>query len=98
MRLAEIREAMCVYSSGFDAGALTGTEALLRLREVTAIENTAATIKALLAARLAETEIHRGSGDRSAADLLARETGTTLGAARDAIATGRQLEDQPLLN
>ncbi len=98
MRLAEIQEAFCGYVKSLDTAALTGTEALLRLRGITAIKNAASAAEALLAARLAETDVHRGAGDRSAADLLAREVGTTLGAARDAIETGQRLDHQPLLN
>ena len=78
--LAELRESICRYVKDLDASALTGTEALLGLRHMAAIENAAATAKALFAARLADTEIHRGRGHKSAADLIAGETGTTIGA------------------
>ena len=96
--LAELREAICGYVRNLDASALTGTEALRGLREISQIENAAATAKALFAARLAETQVHRGAGAKSAADLIAGETGTTVGAARDQIETGKRLEDQPALN
>lgn len=47
---------------------------------------------------MAETQIHRGSGARSAAELLAKETGTTAGQAKDAVATAQRLTDQPDLD
>jgi hypothetical protein len=74
------------------------TEALLGLRAAATIESIAATIKALCSARVAETQLHRGSGARSAAELVAKETGTTVGGARDAIDTANRLRDQPALD
>jgi hypothetical protein len=97
VRLREISEAISDYAESFDASALTGTEALLGMREATRIENIAASLKAACSARMAETEVHRGTGARSAAELLARESGTTIGAAKDAIESARRLADQPAL-
>ncbi|HZN15314.1 MAG TPA: DUF222 domain-containing protein [Acidimicrobiales bacterium] len=98
MRLAEIRDAISEYAEGFDASALTGTEALLGIRAAARIENIAAALKAQCSARVAETELHRGLGARSAAELLAKESGTTIGAAKDAIESAQRLADQPALN
>lgn len=89
---------MCGYVRQIDLSALTGNEALRGLREMAAIKNAAAAGEALFAARLAETQIHRGTGAKSAADFIAGETGTTAGRARDTIETGKRLEDQPDLN
>ncbi len=57
-----------------------------------AIEKTAATVKALGAARVADTEVWRGGGDRSAAHHLARTTGTTVAGAAEAIEAARRLD------
>jgi hypothetical protein len=56
-----------------------------------AIENMAAAVKAHLAARVAETDVWRRSGDRSPAEALARKSGTTVKNAKKTIATGRKL-------
>jgi len=98
MRLAEIREAIQSYASGFDASALSPSEALRGLRETIAIKNIVATVEGQLAARVADTELHRTTGDRSAAHLLAKTAGTTVGQAKDAIDTARRLADQPALD
>jgi hypothetical protein len=97
-RLAEIREAITEYASGFDASALTGSEALWRMREAARVENIAAALKAQCAARVAETEVHRTTGSRSAAEQLAKDSGSTIGAAKEAIAAAQRLADQPALD
>jgi hypothetical protein len=55
----------------------------------------AATLKALAAARVAEGARWRQDGQRSAAHELARATGTSVRDARDTLALGRRLADQP---
>jgi len=79
----------------FDAALVSASDASLVVDHAAAIEKTAATIKALAAARLAETDVWRRAGDRTAAHHLARTTGTTVGAAADAINTARRLEQLP---
>ena len=96
--LTELRSAICGYVSKLDTSALSGQDALRGLREMSAIENAAATAKALFAARVAETQLHRSKGDRTAADLVARETGTTASQAREQIETAQRLDQQPTLN
>nr|MBA3655379.1 DUF222 domain-containing protein [Actinomycetota bacterium] len=98
MRFAEIEEAIAAYAEHFDASSLCGVEALDGMRRAARVEHIAAALKSLCAARVSETQIHRGTGAKSAADLVARETGTTIGDARDAIDTAKRLEDQPSLN
>ncbi len=44
---------------------------------------------------MADTDLWRRDGDRSAAHHLARTTGTTVGAAADALAVGRRLDQLP---
>ncbi len=91
MRFAEIEEAITAYVEHFDPSALCGTDALDGMRRAARVEHIAAALTSLCAARVAETQIHRGTGATSAADLVARETGTTIGDARDAIDTGKRL-------
>ncbi len=94
-RLAEIREIVQHYAEAFDASAVSAADALAGMRDAAAIENMASALKAKLAARVSETELWRRKGDRSPAHLLARETGTTVGAAKDALETAARLDDQP---
>jgi hypothetical protein len=98
LRLPDIREAIQSYARSFDASALSGTEALRGMETAAAIKNIAATLEALCSARADETEAHRRTGDRSAAHLLARKTGTTVGQAKDALDTAKRLTHQPKLD
>ena len=60
-----------------------------------AIENMAATVKALAASWVADTGGWRKQGDRSPAHHLARTTGTSVGQAVEVIETARRLETLP---
>jgi len=93
--IAELRESYSRYAAEFDAALVTATDAATVLDHASAIEKTAATIKALAAARMAETDVWRRAGDRTAAHHLARTTGTTVGAAAEAINTARRLDRLP---
>jgi hypothetical protein len=94
-RLADIRKLMQSYTECFDASAVSANDALLGVRDAAAIENMAAALKANLAARVSDTELWRTKGDRSAAHLLAREAGTTVGQAKDALDTAARLRALP---
>src|SRR5438067_715016 len=91
-RLVGLREAMGSYAAGFDAALISATDAAGVVADAAAIEKMAATIKALAAARVAETELWRSDGDRSPAHQLARKTGTSVGQAGEAIETAKRLQ------
>ncbi len=93
--IAELRESMCRYAGGFDPALVSAGDAATVVDHAAAIEKAAATIKALAAARVADSDLWRRSGDRSAAHHLARTTGTTVGAAADALAVARRLDQLP---
>ena len=86
-----IREAVRAFACGFDASVLDVDTAKRMVLEWGAIENTAAAMKALAAARIAETERWDRTDGKSAADWLASTTGTTAPKAREQIETGRRL-------
>lgn len=65
-----VRQAMGTYAAGFDAALLSAEQATLAVREAAAIENMAATVKALAAARSTTTAAWKGAGERSAAHHL----------------------------
>ncbi len=88
-------QSITAYAGGFDARALTPAQAGEVVRLCARIEASAASIKALAAARSAEGHGWKHDGYRSAADHLAHETGMSPGAARRALEAGRRLADQP---
>ena len=83
------------FASRFDPVLVSARDAARVLDDAAAIEKMAATVKSLAAARVAETEVWRERGDRSAAHDVARRTGTTVGQAKEALETGRKLQDLP---
>jgi hypothetical protein len=95
MRLSELRSAMNKYATHFDPACVSAADAAGVVDDAAAIKNMAAAVEALAAARVAETEIWKQGGDRSAAHDLARRTGTTVGQAKAALETGRKLRDLP---
>jgi hypothetical protein len=95
MRLSELRGAMCEYATRFDAARVSASDAARVVEDAAAIKNMAATVEALAAARVAETELWRRDGDRSAAHQLARTTGTSVNQARDALEAARRLQGLP---
>jgi hypothetical protein len=84
-----------MYAGGFDARLLTPGEAGEVVRVCAQIEASAASIKALAAARAAEGKDWQQQGYRSAADQMAHETGMSPSAARRTLDTGRRLSEQP---
>ncbi len=93
--IAELRETLSGYAARFDAAVLSAAQAEEVVDQASRIEKIAATIKALAAARLADTGSWRAEGERSAAHLLARRTGTTVVQAAAAIETARRLDALP---
>jgi hypothetical protein len=59
------------------------------------VERAAHALKAAAAARVAQSGAWSGGGDRTAAEWLARTTGTTASDASATIATGQRMEDLP---
>lgn len=84
------------FTTGFDAALMTPRDAEEMLDDAAAVEKMAATVKSLLAARIAGTEVWKLRGERSAARDLARRTGSSVGRAQAAIMTGRLLCDLPV--
>jgi len=79
-RLSELRGALCRYASRFDPAVVTGAQARAVMLEASALERAAGALKALAATRVAETSSWRGGGARSAAEFLARESGSSMAA------------------
>jgi hypothetical protein len=80
---------------GLDPASLTGDQVRDALTEFAELERLAAAGRALLAGRAAETNLWRSGGDRSPEHWLARQAGTTVGAAKDTLDTVAKLRELP---
>ncbi len=96
--LRDFREALAGYARRFDAALLSSGDASAVAAEAASIEHIAATLKSLAAARAAQGPEWRRAGYRSPTEALARQAGMSMGAARDALETGRRLEAHPVLD
>ena len=93
--LRSFRQSIASFAGRFDARALTPGQAGEVVRLCAQIEATAASIKALAAARSAEGNGWERYGYRSPAEQLADQAGMSPGAAKRALETGRRMADQP---
>ncbi|MDP9389395.1 MAG: hypothetical protein M3Q48_16140, partial [Actinomycetota bacterium] len=97
-KMREIREGVAAYAAGFDPGLVSAADAQRIVEDAAAAENMLDTVKAMAARRVAETELWRCQGDRSAAHHLARTSGTSVGRAREALETAARLADLPAVD
>ncbi|MGI8686928.1 MAG: DUF222 domain-containing protein, partial [Acidimicrobiales bacterium] len=95
--MREIREAVGAYAAGFDPALVTAADAQRIVEDAVAAENMLATLKAMAARRVSETDQWRKEGDASAAHQLARKSGTSLGTARAALEMAGRLGGLPAL-
>jgi hypothetical protein len=95
--LAEIRVEVSQLAAAFDAGGLIPADAAVVVRDATITINMLEAIRAAAAARAAAGGSWRQEGARSPAHQLARQTGTSVGAAKDALAAGEKLPGLPAL-
>ena len=93
--LRSLRQSIARYAGQFDARSLTPGQAGAAVALCAQIEASAASIKALAAARSAEGTDWQRCGYRSPAEQLADQAGMSPGAAKRALETGRRMADQP---
>ncbi|MDE3204466.1 MAG: DUF222 domain-containing protein [Acidobacteriota bacterium] len=93
--LEALRQSMCQYGESFDAASLSPAEAGHVVKLCAAIEASAAALKSLAAARLAEGGSWRHEGYQSPEEQLADRTGVGTGQARRALQTAKRLSDHP---
>ncbi|MGH7129590.1 MAG: DUF222 domain-containing protein, partial [Planctomycetaceae bacterium] len=86
---------MADYAAAFDPALLSGTAAEAIASDATAIINAVVTVRSLAMARATECSTWKRDGSKSPAHHLAKQTGTTVGEAQQALATAKKLEDQP---
>src|SRR5438270_12962605 len=97
-KLAELDKAMGAFASSFDAALVSGAQAEGVLERAARIEHMAATLKALAAGRLAETELWRMGGDRSPAHMLRRKSGEAVSEAQRQLDNAKRLQKHPKAN
>src|SRR5215207_7615230 len=93
--LAGLRSGAEAFASTFDAHTLSAAAAARVRADATALKNIAATIESLAARREADCGDWRRAGHRSPAEHLAQESGTSVGAAAEALTTAEQLDQLP---
>lgn len=93
--LRSFRQSIAAYAGKFDARSLTPAQASDLVRICARIEASAASIKALAAARSAEGNGWERNGYRSPSEQLADQAGMSPAAAKRALETGRRMADQP---
>lgn len=96
--LLRAREAMATAATAFDPALLTTAECQQAMEHAAAIERMGAHLKALAAARVAESELWRQRGARSPEEDLAQRTGTSVTRAKEILDTGRRARSQPALD
>src|SRR5437588_2287732 len=94
-RLAELEKALGAFASGFDPALLSAAQSEGVMERAARIEHMAATVKALAAARMAETELWSLGGDKTPAHMLARRTGQTVSGAAQQLEAAKRLKDHP---
>jgi hypothetical protein len=94
-KLRELEEALARVAGDFDPTLVSAAEAEGVMERAARIEHMAATVKALAAARMAETELWSLGGDRSPAHMLARRTGQTVSGAAQQLENAKRLADHP---
>lgn len=93
--LDAIATSLTRYAGTFEPAALDAAQAARAVALCAKIEASAAAIKALAATRHAQSGTWRQEGFRSAAEQLARRTGTSCATAQRTIDTGRRMTAQP---
>lgn len=83
------------FVGSFEPSRYSGDDAALLVTTFTRAERLCGAAKTLAATRVAESNRHVLSGDRSAAEWLAKETGGSVGEAVDLLQLGQTLESQP---
>ena len=94
-KLVELEAAMATFACAFDPALVSAAVAEGVMERAARIEHAAATVKALAAARMAETELWEVGGDRSPAHMLAKRTGQTVAEAARALEGARRLAEHP---
>src|SRR2546421_7208811 len=95
MRLCEVEAALREIVAGLEPEALAADAAAGLVDTFVTLEKLVAAGKALAARRVADSNLWRGAGERSAAHWLARRSGTSVGSAMATLETASRLKELP---
>jgi hypothetical protein len=95
VKLSELEKAMGAFAAAFEPGLLSGSQAEGAMERAARIEHMAATVKALAGARMAESELWKLGGDKTAAHMLGRRTGTPVSQAAQELENAKRLASHP---
>ncbi|HET6729590.1 MAG TPA: DUF222 domain-containing protein, partial [Jiangellaceae bacterium] len=93
--VVRLGDRLAMLVDGLDADAVSGPAAGELWAALDRVERLAAAGKMLLARRLGETHVPHQAGVKTAAEALARRSGTTVGSARNALDTSARLPQLP---
>jgi hypothetical protein len=94
-KLRELEKSLASVAVDFDAAFLSAAEAEGVMERAARMEHVCATIKALAAARVAETELWRIGGDKTPAHMLAKKTGKPVSQAQQQLDNAKRLRSHP---
>ena len=86
------------FVAALESERYTGGDSIALVRLFTTVERTASAGKTLAARRVEEANLHRLTGHRSAAELLASSTGDSVGDTKGLLRLGHQLAHRPELD
>src|SRR5687768_3467653 len=99
--LSWLDEAIALLDRGladFEAGTIAAGDLAAVVAKATRVERAGTTLRTLVGTRINDTQPHRGTADKSAAEWLARKAGVPVGRAIGELATAKRLADQPVLD
>src|SRR4029079_15016243 len=91
----ELEGSLAIFAADFDPALLSAAEAEGVMERASRMEHICATVKALAARRVSETELWRMGGDRSPAHMLANNTGKPVSAAQQQLDNAKRLKNHP---
>src|SRR5688500_4257966 len=94
-RLNEVVASARAVIAALDPNSLSGAQVSSAFESVVELEKLAAGAKVLLAPKIAQSETWARAGHRSPEEWMARTSGTSVGAAKAAVETGKRLEHLP---
>ena len=94
-RLRDLEKSLVSVAADFDAAFLSAAEAEGVMERAARMEHICATLKALAAARVAETELWRMGGDKTPAHMLGRKSGEPVSKAQQQLENAKRLKDHP---
>jgi hypothetical protein len=94
-KLRELEKSLASVAVDFDAAFLSASEAEGVMERAARMEHICATLKALAAARVAETELWRMGGDKTPAHMLGRKSGEAVSKAQQQLDSAKRLRKHP---